>query len=110
MIVNSSAVARRMPTDTVSGPPVGVLTIAASGAVWDRSVAPFIGDTSTGSSGTPGSIVNSKSAGAQLEAPFTSVTFTFQNHVPACVTVAGKVTAAAVPDTGCEASSTSESL
>src|SRR5687767_2627691 len=99
-----------MPNDTVSGPPAGVLTIASSGAVGDTPVAPFSGATSTGSSGTPGSIVNSKSDGAQLVAPLTSVTFTFQNHVPACVTVAGKFTVAAAPDTACDASSTSESL
>src|SRR5687767_12584243 len=103
MIVNSGCVAGRMPIETLSGPPVGVLTIASSGAPTGTSVAPFRGDTSTGSSGTAGSIVNSKSAGAQLCAPLRSVTFTFQNHMPACVTVAGKLTVADAPETGCDA-------
>ena len=65
MIVNSGAAARLRVTLTSSDPPSGLLTLADSAGEVPTPVEPSGGDTSTGASGEPASMVSSKSDGAQ---------------------------------------------
>ena len=73
-IVNSGAAGCRSATVTVSGPPAGSLTVADSSGDVATPVDPSAGDTSSGRFGALASTVSSKSDGARLCRPSTSVT------------------------------------